>query len=231
MNRETQGHRAVFHVPLAHPTTHENDSCWQVPVTLAIVQPVADDEFVRNIKSYIVHLHIYFAPRGLVQQSNDAQRTWIPSLKGLQKKVKREACIDDIFDQEYILSLEAFIQILENPNLTATLGLLAVAAHGNKVEGQLQIDGPYEICMKYAGAFENADQMRCFSMIVLRNPVAQFADTLQNCLTIEQHRAESPFDLHGSLLSSQQHSLMRHMAHAMTHEKTFIRQSMSNLEP
>src|SRR5713226_4748891 len=67
----------------------------QVAVALGVVQSIADHEFVGDAKAYIVSLHCFDAPLGLVQQSGNTQRFRFALLQNVQEIIEGQAGVEN----------------------------------------------------------------------------------------------------------------------------------------
>src|SRR5215468_6896036 len=99
-----------------HFSRADNPYVRQIPVPLAIIEPVADHEFIRNLKTNILEFHFDYPAGPAIEQRADLQRLRITSSQGSDQILQRKAGIDDIFDQEYILTSNVLFQVLGDPD-------------------------------------------------------------------------------------------------------------------
>ena len=50
---------------------------WQISIFLSVVQAIADYEFVRYLKSYIIYFHVFFSSLRLIQERAQMKALWV----------------------------------------------------------------------------------------------------------------------------------------------------------
>ena len=94
----------------------------QVPVELAVVEAVADDELVRDREADVVDRDLDEPPGRLVEQRADAQRARVLAAQVADQVVEGEAGVDDVLDDEDVASVDARREVLEDPDQARRLG-------------------------------------------------------------------------------------------------------------
>src|SRR5690242_11714208 len=79
----------------------------QVPVSLRKVEPVPDDELVRDLEAHVAHGDVDLAPRRLRQEGADLEAGGLPRLQVPHQVREREAGVDDVLDDEHLPSVDA----------------------------------------------------------------------------------------------------------------------------
>ena len=83
----------------------ENADIWQIAVQFLIVQPVTDDEMIRDAKATIDDRKIHQAASWPVQQRADIQTGGLALTQPAQQKMQRETRVYDILDDQDMTAL------------------------------------------------------------------------------------------------------------------------------
>src|ERR1700756_868761 len=86
----------------------------QVAVPLGEVEPVSDDEAVRDLESDVAHRNVDLATVRLRQQGADLQGRRPPRLEVADEVREREPGVDDVLDDEDMPALDVDVEVLEN---------------------------------------------------------------------------------------------------------------------
>src|SRR5580704_529095 len=132
---------------------NEHSDSLQIAITLRIVQPKADHEFVGNAESHVIRLHRRDAPFRLVQQYRDAQPLWLALFQYSQEILQRHSGIQNIFNDDDSPAFDARVQIFCESYLPRSLRVLPVARHGNEIKRHLARDSAREIGQKEHRSF------------------------------------------------------------------------------
>src|SRR5450759_1493569 len=85
----------------------QNAHVLEVAISLRIVQPISDNEFIRNLKSDVVRLDVFLdAPFRLVKQRRDLQRIRLALLQNAQQVPESEPRIQNILDHDDVEPLD-----------------------------------------------------------------------------------------------------------------------------
>src|SRR5205814_4340401 len=103
---------------------------WQVSVTLAIIEPIAHDEFIRNLETDVFESDFNDAAGPAIQQRAHLKRFRISSGQRPQKIFQRETRVDNVLNDEHILAGDIFFEVLRNSNDAFTVFAIA----GNRQE-------------------------------------------------------------------------------------------------
>src|SRR5207253_3767045 len=127
-----------------------NANIGQVPVSLRVIQPVAHNELVRNAEPYVISLNRLFAPRRFIEQSGNAKSFRLTRQNQLLQIRERKPGVENIFDEDYVFSLDRLIGIFGEANLAGRIpaafqflsrtGPVAIARDSNEVERSIELD-------------------------------------------------------------------------------------------
>ena len=92
-------HLLARRVDLGTEDAHEA----QVAVALAVVEAVADDELVGDLKPDVVDRDVDQPPRGLVEQRADPERGRALAAQVAEQVVERQPGVDDVLDEQDVL--------------------------------------------------------------------------------------------------------------------------------
>src|SRR4051812_18315352 len=99
-----------FRVDLGAEDAHEAE----IAVQLAVVQAIAHDELVGNRETDVVDRDLDEPPGGLVEQRADPERPWILAAQVADEVVERQPRVDDVLDDQDLLTLDASRQVLQD---------------------------------------------------------------------------------------------------------------------
>src|SRR5688572_26223153 len=94
----------------------------QIPIQVAKIEPIADDELIRDREAGVVHGNLDEPPGRLVEQRADAEGRRVLAAKVAHEVVEREPGVDDVLHDQDILALDAGRKVLEDPDETRGLG-------------------------------------------------------------------------------------------------------------
>ena len=83
----------------------------QVPELAGIVEAVSDDELVLDLESDIFDGHIDLAAAWLAQQTGGSQRFRLAGAQDVLQIMQRQACIDDVFDDNDVAALQRRVEV------------------------------------------------------------------------------------------------------------------------
>src|SRR3989441_11898567 len=118
----------------------------QIAIQLPVVQPVAHDEFVWDLKPAILNRQrVHDAPRGFVEQRADVQAGRIACSQRAQQIIGGEAGVDDVLDQEHVPPGDLLVQVFDEADRAGGCRFVTVRRDGHKVAGDRDGDGTGEI--------------------------------------------------------------------------------------
>src|SRR5689334_10337531 len=89
----------------------------QVAITFGEVQTITNDKLVRNLKTKIINLHFLLPSLILIEQRRQLHTRRAARVQVRQQVRKRKTSIDDVFNDEYVTSLDRHVEILHDANL------------------------------------------------------------------------------------------------------------------
>ena len=84
----------------------------EVSVFFCIVTAIADDKFIRNFKTDILHIYIRFAAFLLVETDGKLHRSRASLLQERHEVGHGDAGVDDILDHDDMLTADVLVKIL-----------------------------------------------------------------------------------------------------------------------
>src|SRR5450756_489856 len=183
----------------------ENAHEAEVPVDLAEVETIPHHEGVRNLEANIVDRDVDQAAGGLVQERADPYRARVLALEVAEQVVEREACIDDVLDEQDISSLDWRTQILEDPDQSGRFrGGATVARDLHEIYPQRQADSAHQVRHERQRSLQHADQGQFAARVVGADPLPKLGHLALDLFLGQQHlgdvREEVPGDFHRYLL-------------------------------
>src|ERR1700682_3055651 len=106
----------------------------EIPVALGIVQPVSHHEFVGNGEANIIRPDLSDAPLRFVQQHSHTNTPGLALFENAQEILQRHACVQDIFDDDDCLSLDAGVQIARQLYFAGSMCVVSIARDGDEIE-------------------------------------------------------------------------------------------------
>lgn len=91
------------------------------------VKPVADNEIVRNFKAAIINFDIDLAAAGLIEQSANFYAVSLLVKEIVNQIVHGRAGVDNIFDEQNIATFGVVVEVLEDIDFAACVGVGVVA--------------------------------------------------------------------------------------------------------
>lgn len=125
-----------------------------------MIEAVAHDEFVFDLKSDIFHLHGDLAPARLAQQAGGFEAFGVSSTKYVLQVRKGQTRVDDIFDDDDVTALKGCVEIFEQSNFSGSFCGRAVTRDGNEIQRHLPRHGSRQIRQEDEGTFEHSDKVK-----------------------------------------------------------------------
>lgn len=125
---------------------------WQIAVTAVIVQAISDDERVGDFKPVVIDRDIYFAARWLAKKRRNPDRTGTPFQEEGLQLAERNACIDDIFDNQDITASDITVQIFTDLDEPRRRRLSTITGANHEIEFDRAINTACQIGKERDGA-------------------------------------------------------------------------------
>ena len=105
----------------------KNADVGKIAVIVGIVQPVADDELVRNLKAADVGLEALVVAGRLVEEGDSRDGRGLSRRKQFLEIVHGKTRVDDVFDDHDVAAGDVVIQVLDQPHDARGLRACTVA--------------------------------------------------------------------------------------------------------
>jgi hypothetical protein len=150
----------------------------KVPVALVEVEPVADEELVRDGEPDVAHGQVVDeAPVGPIEQRDRRDRSRTAKRQRPHEEVERQSRIDDVLHHEYVTTADLAVEVLEQayPGVSACR---SAAISGQLDELQLvgNRDRAREVGEEDDAGFERRDEDRIEPPVVGGDLAAELAD-------------------------------------------------------
>ena len=139
----------------------------KVSVFFCIVTAIADDEFIRNFKTDILHIYIRFAAFLLIETDGKLHRSRASLLQERHEVGHGDAGVDDILDHDDMLTADVLVKVFLDLDMPARYGAVAIARHTHGIESDRQIDRAHQVAEERPRPFQNADKYDILALIVI----------------------------------------------------------------
>jgi hypothetical protein len=160
----------------------------QVPVALADVEAVTDEELVGHGEAHIANGQILDEPAVRpVEEGDNSQRGGAAQGERLAEVVQREAGVDHVLDDQDVAAGELLVEVLEqaDPRVAAGVGVGPVARELDEVERMGDGDRAREIRDEDDAGLERGDEQRLATLVVLCDLAAELAYARRELLARE----------------------------------------------
>lgn len=128
-----------------------------VPKILRVIQPIPHQELIWCIETDEAGGVSELRGDVLVKECADVQRTRFPCLQQVHQPAQSPTGVDDVFDEQNVLSLELGFRIVQEADVAAGLRRVAVARGDQKIDLQWPLDFPDQITQKYKAPLQEAE--------------------------------------------------------------------------
>src|SRR5437667_47593 len=162
----------------------------QVPEVLGVIEPVADEERARCVESDELWLQHEVRSEMLVQQRANLQTLRVPLPQQRHQSVQRLSRIDDVLDQQNMLTPELRLRIVQHPPVTARDRGGAVARGDQEIHLQRAVETPHQIAQKDEAPLEQPEHDQLALRVGRRDLAAQLPHPPRDGLLIEDDAGE-----------------------------------------
>jgi hypothetical protein len=151
----------------------------EVPEPLVEIEPVADEELVRDGEADVAHRQVLDeAAVRAVEQGDGRQRGGSAERERLAEVVERQAGVDDVLDDDDVASGDLRVEVLEQPDagVTALIGAGRIARELEKVEAVWNAERAREVGDEDEAGLQRGDEQRLAAVVVARELTAELAD-------------------------------------------------------
>src|SRR5205823_2428692 len=118
---------------------------------------------------------IDLAPARLDQQRTDLQRARVPPAQVPQEVVQGEPRVDDVLDDQDVLSLDRRVEVLQDPHHPGGIGQRAIAGHRHEVELAGQVDRAHQVGQEEDRSLQDPEQQDLTAAVVAADLGSQLA--------------------------------------------------------
>lgn len=166
----------------------------KVTVVLGIVETVADDEGVGNLKAAVIGGDICFSACGLIQQGSDLKGTGLSDAEPFLDISKSGAAVKDILNDKQVVILDRLVKVKDYTDLTAGNGSVTVRGNAHKINFRINGEITHKVCHKGHGAFENTYEKKLFSFVIFGNLLSKFLYSVLDLLLCKKDMINSMFE-------------------------------------
>src|SRR5215212_3009845 len=167
----------------------------KIAVALGEVEPVADDEAVRDLEADVPDVDVVLAPLGLGEQRADVERCRLAGLEAAHEVRQRQARVDDVLDHEHVSALDVDVEVLEDPHDPRGVRRRAVARDRHEVDLAGHGQAPHQIRHEEHRALEHADQQQVAPRVVGRDLAAELRDAVLQPVVVDQYLLDPALEL------------------------------------
>jgi hypothetical protein len=165
----------------------------QVPVALADVEAVADEELVGHREADVADGQVVDeAPVRPVEQGGDGERGRPAEPERLPEVVQRQAGVDDVLDEQDMAVRDLGVQVLEqaDPGMAAEARIRPVARELDEIERVGDRDRPREVGEEDDARLQRRDEQRLAAGVVAGDLPAELGDARRELLAREVNLAD-----------------------------------------
>ena len=96
--------------------------------------------------------------------------------------MQRYARVEDVLDDQQVAAVDRLRDVLDDLNLAAGLGAIAVAGHDHEIHVARRIDRTGQVGHEDVRALEDADDQRILAAVILSDARAKLADLVSQLL-------------------------------------------------
>jgi len=152
----------------------------QVAVALLEIEPVAHEELVGHREAHVADGHIlHQSAIGAVEEGHGGQGGGVAEGERLAEVVEREACVDDVLDDQDVAARDLRVQVLEETDagMAALVGAGRVARELDEVDAVVDPECAGQVGDEDDAGFERGDEQGLSAFVVKRDLAPELADT------------------------------------------------------
>src|SRR5215212_2988118 len=167
----------------------------QIPVTTVVVEPVANDELVRNVETDVGHIHGAPDRLRLAERGHDFEAGGASGKQVADQIGEGQARVDDVLNDQHVHTGDVGAQILENPYHARGLGTGAVRRYGHPVHPAVAGQGPGQVRHHHHGTIQHTDQQQVLALVVAIDIGGQLDHPRGHLLLREEHAGDVTVEL------------------------------------
>ena len=199
--------RARFACP-SHAGLSEDVQVWQVPVPLVQVEPVPDEELVRDREADVPDREVVDQSAvGPIEERRRGERARLAEAERADEEVERQSCVHNVLDHEHLAVGDPRLQVLEQLDAAAA----AVGRELEEVQLVRDLERAREIGQKDETRFQRRHENRVRVDVVAGDFRRELADAAADLLPREVDLADATrrYDASSSLYRSAKRSMSR----------------------
>ena len=130
----------------------------KIPVIIGIVQTVADDKLIADLKAAEVGLVLAGMRAGLVEEGDGRDRRGLPCGEQLLEILHGQTGVDDVLDDHDVTAGDVVVKVLDEAHDAGRFGVLTVAGNGDEVHVNGAVHAAAEVDIEKGSALEHADE-------------------------------------------------------------------------
>jgi hypothetical protein len=161
----------------------------QVAMALVELEPVADEELVRDREAHVAHRQVVDEPPVRpVEERRDVQRAGAAKGEGADEVVHRQPGVDHGVDEQHVAPRDLGVEILQEADPVVAL---AVSGQLDEVETVMCGQGAGEVADEWDARLQRADEQRLAVGVVEQDLRAQLADAPDDLVAVEEDLADA----------------------------------------
>jgi hypothetical protein len=141
----------------------------KVSVGLVRIDSITHDKNVIDIRTEIVGLDFYLSAGLLVQEGTDLDGTGVRKGQSILEKLECPTAVDDVLDDEDILSFNRGFNILSNFDNAGRFHSGSITGQPDKIDLDGEAEMANQVSEEHKSPFKNADEHQFLLTIVFRD--------------------------------------------------------------
>src|SRR2546423_12031273 len=165
----------------------ERADAGQIPVSLVVVESVADHELILDFEAEIVGID---GPRPLflfTQEHANANAARLRRFQFLPDGGQSVTAIEDVIQDQNMSILHVWQGDLLKDDFATRLRLAVITGHAQTIEPQWQWNTPHQIGHENETPVQDGDDGEFFSAVIFRDLGRDFVQPPEDCRFIKQH--------------------------------------------
>src|SRR5689334_5264382 len=154
---------------------------------LRVIEPISNQKFIRRIETNELRVVLQLFRNAFVKQSANLQRPRPAFLQYSHQTIQSAARINDIFDQQYVLSLEPCFRVVNQVHGTTGDRPITVTRGDEEIDLKRTADLANEVAEKDEASFEQTEHQQVAVGISGGDLPAELSDAARDCTFIERN--------------------------------------------
>src|SRR5665647_2699482 len=162
----------------------------QVAEPLGVVQAVADDELVGDVKAHVLDVDVDLGGLGLAQKRQDLHRCGGPGLEVGPDPAQRQTRVDDVLDDQHVPASDVGVKVLQDADDAGALCAGPVGRDGHPVHRRGAGQGAHQVGHDHHRTLEDTHQQQVLAFVVAPDVGSQLTEPYLNLRFGDQHTFE-----------------------------------------